>query len=146
MDRYVKLEYRFNASHSISGARGNEHVHTFTLTAIAGYADDKKEQETDKVLRAFVKGFENRYLNELEYFEGAYPSIEEMGDRFYETLHDELMSKGIELMSVEISDSPMTSYSVSDRIMSTCLNDNVSTKNYSMLLKYRGLVLGEDEI
>ena len=146
MDRYVKLEYRFNASHSISGARENEHVHTFTLTAIAGYADDKKEQETDKVLRAFVKEFENRYLNELEYFEGAYPSIEEMGDRFYETLHDELMSKGIELMSVEISDSPMTSYSVSDRIMSTCLNDNVSTKNYSMLLKYRGLVLGEDEI
>ncbi|MCR5061396.1 MAG: 6-carboxytetrahydropterin synthase [Saccharofermentans sp.] len=146
MNRLVKLEYRFNASHSISGARENEHVHTFTMTATAGYEDDSKEQETDEVLRDFVKGFENRYLNDLEYFEGAYPSIEEMGDRFYETLHDELMSKGIKLMSIEISDNPMTSYSVSDRIMGTCLNDNVSTKNYNMLLKYRGLVLGEEEL
>ena len=145
MNRYVRLEYRFNASHSISGARENEHVHTFTLTAVAGYADSTKEQETDEVLKAFVKKFENRYLNELEYFEGAYPSIEEMGDRFYETLHDELAGRGIDLMSIEISDNPMTSYSVSDRIMGTCLNDNISTKNYSMLLKYRDLVLGEEK-
>lgn len=141
MISYLRHEFSFNASHSSFGAGAGSHHHTFLVTCFFecyGNSEEERravEMNAESWIGAFIKGFDGQFLDDLVYFGGAYPSVELMGDMFFETIRAELKKKNAILCELDISDSPTTYYQVSDRIMLTNLNDNISVKNYDMLMR-----------
>ena len=135
MDRYLKRVFRFNAAHSNVTDDSNVHPHSFSVSLYTDFLESNQEKMLEEIVNDFLSGFSGCVLDELPFFEGVYPSIEEIGDRFYSDLKLRLGSIGINLYELGISDGPMVAYLVSDRIVLPNLNDNISGKNYSMLIK-----------
>lgn len=136
MERQLISEFSINAAHSNVGSVGNRHSHTFTVTLKSEFMEPQKEKTVLQAVKNFLDGFDGKYLNELEYFEGSYPSVEEMGDRFFESLKEIYDGNGVRLFEVGVSDSPLVTYMVSETIMLPNLNDNISRKNYEIIMKF----------
>lgn len=135
MRKYLKRVFKFNASHSNVDSALEVHSHTFIVSMYIDYKGEAIEENLNHVMTEFLDGFKNQNLNELAFFKGRYPSIEEIGDRFYEVLKIKLQQIGIELYELGVADGPMVTYLVSDRLVLPNRNDNISGKNYEMLTK-----------
>ncbi len=135
MNRYLKHEFRFNASHTNMTKDADVHSHTFVVFINTNYVDSDVDKKLVRITEDFLSQFYGQNLNSLDYFGGNYPSIEEMGDRFYESLNSLLGEIGVELYELGVSDNPQATYYVSSRIMLPNLNDNISGKNYDLLNK-----------
>lgn len=135
MEQRLKRTYKFNASHSNLGQNDTLHSHTFMVTLCFDFCSDATEAELHGATEDFLDGFRGCNLNTLPFFEDAYPSIEEIGERFYFSLKDIFARRGGNLYELGVADNPMVSYIISDRILLPNLNDNISGKNYSMLIK-----------
>ncbi len=119
MQKYYKYQYRFNASHSFDYDREHEHMHTFTITVYISPTDSDKEfafTDIDERMDVFLSYYEGKYLNDLPEFSQNSPTLECIGDCFYEKLSDKLKGIGIELHQLDIADHPTSTYQVSDRL------------------------------
>jgi 6-pyruvoyl tetrahydropterin synthase-like protein len=115
-----KFKYRLNAKHSFNGIVENIHPHTFEISLYIEQIQAKTIvafSTIDKIVEQFLLDYQNQFLNELSPFNQLEPTIENMGDVFYEELKVILHKNQFNLLQLEISETPLRIYLVSDRLM-----------------------------
>lgn len=116
-----KFKYRLNAKHSLSIDAKSIHPHTFEISLLIEQLQQKKESNLyssiDRIVEKFLLHYQNQYLNDIPPFNQLEPSIENMGNRFYEELKVILNNEQLNLIQLEISETPLRVYLVSDRLM-----------------------------
>lgn len=115
-----KFKYRLNAKHSFSSDTKNIHPHTFEILLFIESNKNGKQVasfEIDEIVEQFLLSYQNQYLNDISPFNQLEPTIENMGDIFYEQLKVILSNKEFNLIQLEISETPLRVYLVSDRLM-----------------------------
>ena len=114
-----KLSYYLNAQHSFDDQKNNIHTHTFHICL---YLEDLNKEDfidyhtVDQAVNQFLNLYSGNYMNEIAPFDRLLPSIENIGEVFYEELKSELIKLEFDLIQLEISENPLRIYSVSDRI------------------------------
>ena len=85
--------------------------------------------------------FSKQYLNEMKEFQDNNPTIENMGDYFYEVLKTSLSERKMNLIQLEIGENPIRSYIISDRILLTSeyLSDNQRRWENILMAKERAM-------
>ncbi|MCQ2531403.1 MAG: 6-carboxytetrahydropterin synthase [Saccharofermentans sp.] len=136
MNKYIELTFRFNSSHSNVGDKLERHFHTFSMTLTIDYVTKEIENTVVRYINEFLNQFNDKYLDELDYFKGVYPSIETIGDCFFDSIQHLLSKMNVNLLQLSISDSPLKAYLVGDRLMLPNLNDNISNKNFALMMKF----------
>lgn len=144
MMKYYKHKYYLNASHSYNGREENAHSHTFAITLCIEVMHESSFQSfygIEKYLTEYFEHFSKQYLNEMAEFQDVNPTIENMGDYFYEELKASLSEKNMNLIQLEVCENPVRSYIISDRILLTSeyLSDN--QKRWENILKTRERVI-----
>src|SRR5665647_881223 len=120
MLKYYICRYYLNAQHSSSKIEKNSHQHTFTF-AISIH--EKVESgmvpffEIDATINKYLMQYKGIYLNSLPQFQGRYPSIEWIGEVFYDDLGTLLAEKGQTCLQLEVSENPLKTFLISDKIM-----------------------------
>lgn len=151
MMTYYKLIHYLNASHSFEDLEEHAHMHTFEITLYIEVLHDQEDQifhRMDTYLEQYFKTYEGTYLNDNAKIRTMNPSLENIGDYFYESLRELLQEKNMKLIQLEISENPLRRYIVSERILLTSeyLADNrrrwenmLQNKNrvYAMLRRER---------
>lgn len=115
-----KLKYRLNAKHSLSGEAGSIHSHTFEISLYIEQYKKSAEYDLlsiDKTIDKFLFDYQNRYLNDIAPFDELEPSIENMGNIFYEGIKVVLNNEHLNLVQLEISETPLRVYLVSEYLM-----------------------------
>ncbi|PYG85019.1 6-pyruvoyl tetrahydropterin synthase-like protein [Ruminiclostridium sufflavum DSM 19573] len=115
-----KLKYRLNAKHSLLSDTENIHPHTFEISLFIEQGSKYKQvsfNALDKIVKPFLFRYQNSYLNNIPPFNMLEPTIENMGETFYEELKTILNSKKFNLIQLEISETPLRVYLISDRLM-----------------------------
>lgn len=136
---YYTCKYYFNSSHSFNGKEEFKHSHTFTLLIYFGKRRDVEVdiKEVDDEVYAFLKKYEDCYLNDLsEFREDA--SLEAIGNVFYEDLKEKFRKTKFSLYQLDIYENPLNVYRVADRILLPTLNMENSKTNYDLILKQIG--------
>lgn len=119
MMKYYKCIFRFNARHSM-GKLDTMHSHTF---AIKLSVSDRRHpemfhfQEFEDIVHSVLLRYTGRYLNEIPEFAGKTPTIEMIGDVFFQLFKERLGTQGYQLYRIEISENPLAEYSVGDEIL-----------------------------
>ncbi|HHT88513.1 MAG TPA: hypothetical protein GX002_05850 [Clostridiales bacterium] len=114
-----KLHYYLNSRHSIDNSIENAHSHTFSVGL---YIEDKNNEKflnikkVNKVVSKYLNQFRGVLLNHKPAFQDRIPTIEHIGDLFYEELRLILMEHNYNLIQLDICENPLQIYSVSDRL------------------------------
>ena len=126
MLKYYKFKYYLNASHSFHNEREHKHAHTFSITLFIEILEKEfiSFYEVDKRLDQYFKNFNGQYLNDLEEFSRIEPTCENMGDYFYEELRERLKKYKMHLMELDIAETPVRKYSISDRLLMSSNGSN----------------------
>ena len=93
-----KQKYYLNASHSFDYDRSKEHYHTFAITVYLEVLNEEKVTEfvnMEEFLLRYFESFKGKYLNECREFLELNPTIENIGDYFYEDLKVLLLDKNM---------------------------------------------------
>ncbi|MDY2789688.1 MAG: 6-carboxytetrahydropterin synthase [Lachnospiraceae bacterium] len=137
MVTYYKLKYYMNASHSFLDQPEKRHAHTFAITLfievleedfVAFYAIEKR-------LDQYFAHFSGQYLNDLEEFSDLDPTVENIGDYFYEELRQRLFKHKLHLMQLSISETPVRKYSISDKLLLSSAGDDDIDHRWEALMK-----------
>jgi 6-pyruvoyl tetrahydropterin synthase-related domain len=118
-----------NASHTIRGSgAGQAHGHTFELCLyIEKNTDDFVEfEQIEELINQYLNRFRGRLLNSIEPFDRLLPTVENLGRVFYGALSEPLRRDGYHLIRLEIGETPLSTFSVSDALFvgSLVFNDN----------------------
>lgn len=121
--------YRFrfvlHAGHgSIDPGDEGCHYHSFTITL---YLTRKKEElllydQAERNIREWLLAFEGRNLEETSLFQGSQASVENIGDILFAKLKQVVREQHMELIRLDISDHPVHTYSVSERLLDHSVN------------------------
>lgn len=117
MGRAYKNSYRINMEHNLSNTEGGRHGHTLEITLIIEQPDAAfflSYPELDETVHHYFEEYDAKYLNEMKRFEGLPPTIENLGDILFEAMYLLLRAKGLYLIALEISETPLRVYIVSD--------------------------------
>ena len=141
MNRYYRYQYKLNTSHSTNNDEMKSHNHTFIIYLVMSQVDkdtilryedyEKVEREIDAYFIQYTKV----YLNEMSIFKDRIPTIETMGEVFYEQLKIRLEEHGVALLQLEIGESPVRFYIISDCILIPSQYSGDSLKNWEALLE-----------
>lgn len=126
-----KLKYRLNARHSFNGVKEKIHPHTFEISLYIEQIQVKTlvaYATIDKLVELFLIKYQNQYLNDVSPFIQLEPTIENIGDIFYEELKKILHKEQFNLLQLEISETPLRIYLISDRLMFGSLNYSTNSK------------------
>lgn len=121
-----KFKFELRAGHSnVVNDTQNRHFHTFVITLYMRDMDNNVNlyEEVEERINARLDGYRNRYLDETPLFAGIPTTLESMGDVFFDELKEEALSVGFEVIKLEICESPVRSYSVSDRMTDSQVNE-----------------------
>jgi len=127
-----KLKYRLNARHSFNGVKEKIHPHTFEISLYIEQIQVKTlvaYATIDKIVELFLLEYQNQYLNDVSTFIKIEPTIENIGNIFYEALKVILREEQFNLLQLEISETPLRIYLVSDRLMFGSLNYTTSSNS-----------------
>ncbi|SHO50243.1 6-pyruvoyl-tetrahydropterin synthase-related protein [Anaerocolumna xylanovorans] len=120
-----KLKFDLYASHkSISDPAMPEHFHNFTITLyIKSYGNELiLFEKIEENISEWLEQYQNKSLHVM--------FIEAAGDALYLALKEKIEGTGFELIRLDISESPVHVYSVSEKI----LDGSVNLLEYSPLL------------
>ena len=137
MVRYYKYRYYFNALHSEDGQKEHARMYTFTVTLYLKPMDQEQFvsfDEIDLIARENLKEYQGAYLNEHPAFITELPTIEKVGKYLNQQFGKAMQVKQFELVQLEISDSPLRSYMISDRLLVSTRNQKVNEARYLQLL------------
>lgn len=121
-----KYKFELRAGHSnVINDTKHRHFHTFVITLYMRDMDSNVNlyEEVEARINARLDGYRNRYLDETPLFEGVPTTLESMGDRFFDELKSEAGEVGFEVIKLEICESPVRTYSVSDRMLDSQANE-----------------------
>lgn len=114
-----RLLYYCNARHSIDDSMENVHSHTFTIGL---YIEDGTKDslldinKVNKIINNYLDQYRGILLNEKPAFQYTVPTIEHIGDFFYDELSPILSELSYNLIQLDISENPLKIYSVSERL------------------------------
>lgn len=131
MVTYYKLKYYMNASHSFLNHPEQRHAHTFAITLFLEVLGQEflSFHDIEKRLHQYFEDYSGKYLNALPQFQNLEPTVENIGDYFYEDLRGELAHYKLHLMQLSISETPVRKYSISDNLLiSSAGNDDIDSK------------------
>lgn len=110
----------FNAMHNLDLEDPTKmHAHTFR---VGMYVIEKQKDHPaffagEHVLQDYFEQYQGIRLNELPVFKDTIPSLENIGNIFYEALKPVFEKNGKQLLSLEIGDSPTSAYCVGERLL-----------------------------
>ncbi len=118
MQKYYKYQYHFNASHATDDTQEHAHMHSFTMELYVSKLQSEQILffDMDDVVNQYLERYHQKLLNELPPFKAMVPSLENMGDLFFEELYLILREKGIALHQLDICENPLRVYQVSTRV------------------------------
>lgn len=114
-----KLLYYCNARHSIDVSMENIHSHTFTIGL---YIEDRIKDrlldinKVNRTVNNYLDQYREILLNRKPAFQYTVPTIEHIGDFFYDELRVILSELSCNLIQFDISENPLKIYSVSERL------------------------------
>ena len=117
MRDFYKNGYRIHIEHRLGDVGGNRHSHTLELFL---YIEPPTSllflsyPAIDEPVLFYLAKYHKKYLNELKMFQNLPPTLENLGDLLFEDLSIILMKNGFRLSSLEISETPLRVYIVSD--------------------------------
>lgn len=110
----------FNAMHNIVLDDPTKmHAHTFR---VGMYVIEKQKEHSgflnnERILEDYFKRYRGIRINELQTFKEILPTLENMGMVFYEDLKEAFAENGMQLLSLEIGDSPICTYCIGERLL-----------------------------
>lgn len=110
----------FNAMHNLALDNPRKmHAHTFR---VGMYVIEKQEDHpvflsSEKMLDEYFSRYQGIRLNELEVFRNIVPTLENMGEIFYRDLKSVFEQNGLQLLMLELGDSPVSTYSIGERLL-----------------------------
>ncbi len=116
----------FNAMHNlIIDDPKRMHAHTF---CVGIYVIEKQEDHSvflnsEKMLNQYFERYKGIRLNEITPFMRLIPTLENMGEVFYQELKPLFAKNGMQILFLEIGDGPLSAYHIGEQIMiGTCMN------------------------
>lgn len=115
--RQYKYKFYLNMNHSveINGKIGAIHSHTWEICI--GMAVEENVfvsfSEIEKCVTSVLDRYQDKYMNNLPPFNVINPTLENVGDYFFEYLRKELWERGWMLLILELSETPSRVYQVS---------------------------------
>lgn len=116
MNRWYENSYRINIEHNLGDGAGDRHSHTLELTLMIEHPSTDivlSYPKLDETVHHYLEEYDKKYLNELVKFTGLLPTVEHLGDLFFEELRTVLQGKGLALTTLEISETPLRVYIIS---------------------------------
>ena len=110
----------FNAMHNLVLEDPKKmHAHTFRMGM---YVIEKQDEHpvflnNEKILQNYFKRYRGIRINELPVFKEVIPTLENMGTIFYEDLKVAFAENGMQLLSLEIGDSPVSAYCIGEKLL-----------------------------
>ena len=141
MKRYYRYQHKLNTSHSANNDKSKSHNHTFIIYLIMSTIEKnmvltyEAYEEVERYIDTYFNQYTKVYLNELSVFKDRIPTIETMGEVFYEQLKIELKQHGVSLLQLEIGESPVRFYIISDCILIPSQYSGDSIRNWEALLE-----------
>lgn len=118
MKTYYKFKFYLNGKHSVTfeGKNSNIHPHTWEITVLleADYSNTVNFTDFEKTFEKYFLNYEGKYLNELEEFIGINPTMENIGKIIYNNIKMFVNDKGLDFISLEISENPTRTYIIED--------------------------------
>ena len=110
----------FNAMHNLSPEDPRKmHAHTFRVGMYV--TRETNEQAVFLNIEQFLYDYFETYrgirLNELQVFKDRIPTLEAMGDHFFDELKERFSRRGMRLLTLEIGDSPVSRYCVGGQLL-----------------------------
>jgi len=105
----------FNAMHNLVLEDPRKmHAHTFR---VGMYVIEKQDENpvffnNEKILKEYFDRYKGIRINELLAFKDIVPTLENMGMIFYRDLEKSFAQNGMELLSLEIGDSPVSMFCI----------------------------------
>ncbi len=120
--RHEAYSYRvtFNAMHNpVLDDPRKIHAHTFR---VGMYVIEKQDEHSgflnnEKILESYFARYRGIRVNDLPVFKDLPPTLENMGMVFYEDLKKAFEENGMQLLSLDIGDSPICTYSIGERLL-----------------------------
>lgn len=121
-ERHEAYSYHvtFNAMHNpVMDDPKRIHAHTFRIGL---YVIGKKDEQelflnNERIIEEYFGRYRGIRINDLEVFRQLAPTLENMGEVFYKELKEKFTGNGMRLISLDIGDSPICTYSVSEKII-----------------------------
>ena len=120
--RHEAYSYRvtFNAMHyPVLDDPRKIHAHTFR---VGMYVIEKQDEHSgflnnEKILESYFARYRGIRVNDLPVFKDLPPTLENMGMVFYKDLKKAFEENGMQLLSLDIGDSPICTYSIGERLL-----------------------------
>ncbi|GKX67917.1 6-pyruvoyl-tetrahydropterin synthase-related protein [Inconstantimicrobium mannanitabidum] len=121
-----KYKFRINVSHSINSSTETTKPHSHTLEIALLMKQETSEfigyEELEKKVHQYLSMYKGMYLNDIEPFNIIEPTIENIGNEFYEKIKQILVVNDFSLLKLDISETPTRIFSVSDTSVLGLLN------------------------
>ncbi|MCY1714346.1 6-carboxytetrahydropterin synthase [Caproiciproducens galactitolivorans] len=109
-----KFKFYLNANHAIqiNGHSGQVHPHTWEISIVTVNTNDNfvRFNDMEAIVDKLFDKYQDRLINEAEPFDRINPTLENMCEVFKDEIDAILKSKGWELRSIEVSETPARSY------------------------------------
>ena len=118
----------FNAMHNIDlNDPLKMHAHTFRvgMYVIENQIEHTAFVNSEQKLNDYFKRYQGVRLNDLALFRGIIPTLENIGDVIYADLKPRFEENGMHLLSLEIGDSPVSVYSIGERLLLGAVSSQV---------------------
>ncbi len=137
-ERAYRFQLHFNAVHNIEPELPEKmHGHTFRIIVCAqGESEDMTVyNECETQVRNYLTRFQGTRLNHMPQFKNKIPSIEVMCEVFFKELDEILAKNQVNLLKVEIGDNPLSTYSLSKKLMVGSVYRTIKDEDYEAYLK-----------
>lgn len=133
----------FNAMHNLRPEDPRKmHAHTFRVGMYV--TREANEQAVflniEQLLYDYFETYRGIRLNELQVFKDKIPTLEAMGDHFFAELEERFAGRGMQFLTLEIGDSPVSRYCVGRQLL---LGDVYNRVNQEAVEAYCGRVRGK---
>lgn len=109
-------KFKINSSHNvlINDKRSSTHIHTFVISIFAKIINDDFiiYDEVESIVEKFLQIYDGKELNKVKPFNKIEPTLENIGDFLFDKLRKILNENYIELVKLEINETPTRVYVV----------------------------------
>ncbi|MBM6753160.1 MULTISPECIES: 6-carboxytetrahydropterin synthase [Lactobacillaceae] len=115
-----RLRFYLNASHAMRWDNniGEAHPHTWELICEVKKLDDQafiRFNDIEDAIQRVIEPLQGRFLNEIPPFDKKNPSLENIGDVFFDQIDSQLASVKCSLTQLEVGESPTRFFLVREK-------------------------------
>ena len=119
--RHYKYTHRLNIVHSLnqSNLLLGKHQHTIIIEMLFVPSENTQLEfhsydEVQDMIEQYFKHYDGRFINEIPPFNNTLPTIEAIGELFYDDLIQQTENSGFYLKQLEISEIPSRIYTINE--------------------------------